>query len=942
MSLLPTTVKSQAINLTCRLIITVFFAVVFSSCRNNAIDREFHDIIDNQLSPIGITISYPKEGTIFPPEFPPPTFVWNDTLKKPEQWHIWVSGKSGKIIHSGIVRERFWRPDSILWQDLKTESANNPLNFTIIGSGRGISVNKYRSGSISFSFSTDSVGADIFYREVPLPFSYAVKNVQEIEWYTGSISGGSPRKVLNNIPVCGNCHSFSRDGLIAMDIDYANDKGSYIITPLTDTVHLSLDKIITWSDYKRDEKEATYGLLSQISPDGRFVLSTVKDRSVFVAIDNLEYSQLFFPVKGIIGVYNRQTKSHTALPGASDKKYVQSNPIWSPDSREVLFARSNSYMNSKIEKSESILLDQEDAIEFISGQKEFKFDIYRIPFNGGNGGKSAPVEGASGNDKSNYFAKYSPDGKWIVFCQAENFMLLQPDSKLYIMPAAGGKPRLMNCNSENMNSWHSWSPNSRWLVFSSKRRGPYTQLYITHIDQNGNDSPAVFLENLAFEDKAANIPEFFDNSMANLRLMTDEFSDNAMYHNRLANLNIKDKNFIDALINVENAIKADSTFYEAYKNKLYLNMLLGRSGSKEDLDDKQTALRVINRKIIQNPSDASLVVKRGELRLLMDDYDGAMRDGLDVIKSNPKNYSAYNLAATTCQKTGDINKAIQYLNKVQKLQPDNAQISFTLANLFKVNRQMDASLAILNSLIEKDPNEAGFYLSRASIYLMQNRITDAKNDYDKAISVAPENYICYRERGLFRMHNTAPDLARKDIEKAGFILDEKIRKNPQDATLLTAHAEIMEQLGNIQGALNDYETYLKTWPDNSSILQKEGEIYFTLKEWQKSIDAYTAVIENFTEDAKIFFRRGLSFQQNGNLAEALNDLSKAVQLEPESYAYHYFRAMIRTKMGDSQGLVKDLETAEKLLKTEQLIRKLDKTELDLLTTIQKQLTSAKR
>lgn len=113
-----------------------------------------------------------------------------------------------------------------------------------------------------------------------------------------------------------------------MDVDYANDKGSYIIAPLKDTVNLTLDKIITWGDYKREDGTQTYGLLSQISPDGRFVLSTVKDRSVFIALDNLEYSQLFFPIKGIIAVYNRNTGRFSELPGASDKKYVQSNQNW--------------------------------------------------------------------------------------------------------------------------------------------------------------------------------------------------------------------------------------------------------------------------------------------------------------------------------------------------------------------------------------------------------------------------------------------------------------------------------------------------------------------------------------------------------------------------------------------------------------------------------------
>ena len=41
----------------------------------------------------------------------------------------------------------------------------------------------------------------------------------------------------------------------------------------------------------------------------------------------------------------------------------------------------------------------------------------------------------------------------------------------------------MNCNTPLMNSWHSFSPNGRWLVFSSKSRSPYTQMFLTHIDE---------------------------------------------------------------------------------------------------------------------------------------------------------------------------------------------------------------------------------------------------------------------------------------------------------------------------------------------------------------------------------------------------------------------------------------------------------------------------
>ena len=59
-----------------------------------------------------------------------------------------------------------------------------------------------------------------------------------------------------------------------------------------------------------------------------------------------------------------------------------------------------------------------------------------------------------------------------------------------------------------MNSWHSFSPNGRWLVFSSKARSPYTQMYLTHIDAQGNSSPAILIDNATAANRAVNIPEF--------------------------------------------------------------------------------------------------------------------------------------------------------------------------------------------------------------------------------------------------------------------------------------------------------------------------------------------------------------------------------------------------------------------------------------------------
>ena len=146
-----------------------------------------------------------------------------------------------------------------------------------------------------------------------------------------------------------------------------------------------------------------------------------------------------------------------------------------------------------------------------------QYDLYRIPFREGKGGRPEPIAGASRNGRSNSFPKISPDGRWIVFVEARNGLLMRPDSQLYIVSAGGGEARRMHCNTPLMNSWHSFSPKGRWLVFSSKARSPYTQMYLTHIDEDGNDSPPILIDNATAANRAVNLPEFVNVAPDGLR-----------------------------------------------------------------------------------------------------------------------------------------------------------------------------------------------------------------------------------------------------------------------------------------------------------------------------------------------------------------------------------------------------------------------------------------
>lgn len=456
-----------------------------------------------------LRIGNPFENALFPPEFPAPAFDWwSQKQERNVSYYVTLSTANKKLSYSATVNQQSWTPRESAWDSIKIYSEGGDILFTVKRSGSDEKASKR-----SFSISNDSVGAPVLYRQMPIPFLFAERNLDSMNFVL--INFGSrqkPHVAMKGFPVCGNCHSLSMDGnTLGLDLDAGlRDKGGYFVTRIEDTVLFNIEKYNSWSKL---EKRRTFGLFSKLSPDGRFLVTTVKDRVVMKnfpiggTIEELKYSQLFFPVNGHLAIYDLQTKELKELPGANLEEYVQSNAIWTPDGKNIIFCRAEALPREgrmhEIDIKDTALVNQ-----FVRREKKIKYDICIIPFNDGNGGEALPIKGASDNGMSNYFPAVSPDGKWLSFCQAESFMLLQPDSRLYIIPLEGGKARMLKSNFKSMNSWHAWSPNSKWMVFVSKIYGPYTDMFLTHIDERGEASVPVLVEKARVPYTVVNYPEF--------------------------------------------------------------------------------------------------------------------------------------------------------------------------------------------------------------------------------------------------------------------------------------------------------------------------------------------------------------------------------------------------------------------------------------------------
>jgi len=618
---------------------------------------------------------------------------------------------------------RTWKPDEDTWAKIKRLSVKSPATITITGFADDDSKSPVSGGSTTISTSSDPVGAPVFYRDVPVMFVAAKEKgaiqplpnsaLPLIKWRLRYIGETESHTVMENLPTCANCHSFSLDGkTLGLDMDGPrNDKGLYALVPVSKNITIRHQDVIRWSSFQDDPATRStdpsvkrFGIMSQVSPDGRYVVTSVSppaaphredsfkfvpglaDRLFSMNYRDIRFSQVFYPTRGILVWYDRKEGKLRHLPGADDPRFVQTSAFWSPDGKYLIFSRAEA--RDPYPPGTELPTYANDPKE-----TQIQYDLYRIPFNEGRGGKAEPVIGASGNGMSNNFPKVSPDGRWIVFVQCHNGLLMRPDSKLYILPFAGGKPRLMKCNTPLMNSWHTFSPNGRWLAFSSKGRSPFTQLMLTHIDANGNDTPAILVDNTTDANRVVNIHEF-------VNLPPDGLA----------------------------KIDPQATEFYALANKAY--ELMEKNQMAEAIPLWRDALKRDPDEALAHYALATALSGNDQEREAVEEYREAC--ALDTHHANWFAHLAVSLALN-----GDLDGAIDNWRKSLAIDPANASVEMDLGTALFEKGQAQEGFEHLQNAVEKAPNFPDAHNHLGLALAKMGRLDDSVDQLQKAIALQP-------------------------------------------------------------------------------------------------------------------------------------------------------------------------------------------------------------
>jgi len=373
------------------------------------------------------------------------------------------------------------------WHDLLSHSVGDSLRIQVSA--------KYPQGWHSYQpfsiyVSPDSIDYGIAYRLIEP--GYGVYSKMGI--YECNLLNGEQTSLIENTQFegCVNCHSFNRGNPDDMSLHIRGVKGATLLRQN--------------GEIKAYNTATSQTLGSCVypywHPSGRYIAySTNATRQVFHVQDPKRIE--VYDSASDLQVYDTKTNQLLLSPLLMRREVMETFPAFSADGRTLYFCVA-------------------DTIPANSGAFDsIRYNLCSIAFDAEQGTFGEYIDtlvNAKAMGKSVSFPRPSYDGRYLVFTLSNygQFSIWHPEADLYLMDLSDGSVLPMDIiNSGDTESYHSWSSNSRWLVFSSRRDdGLFTRPYFTHINEKGEPSkpfllpqsnPRRYYRELFF---SYNVPEF--------------------------------------------------------------------------------------------------------------------------------------------------------------------------------------------------------------------------------------------------------------------------------------------------------------------------------------------------------------------------------------------------------------------------------------------------
>jgi len=445
------------------IVCVVIIVSLLYSCRGRKVTITQSSFIDR---PPKIQPDY--AGSVIPPNIAPLNFV---IQHDGTGYFVKIYSENGNPIEISSRKSTIMIPEQA-WNNLLNSNCGRQLNMDVYvesragaSSSKGENFRWSRFQTLTAQIATEEIDTFLVYRRIRPGHS----TWREIGIYQRNLTSFSETTILDNGYFkhgCVNCHTF------------CGNRAEKVLIGIRSAVYGSSALFVEGDNVRKIGTKFGY---TSWHPSGKIAAFSVnKVRQLFHSAASEVRDVMDFD--SLMAYYVVESVSVKTAPNLAKKDRLETYPAWSADGRYLYFC--------------SAPLNWSDKNTVPESYDQIKYDLVRTSYDidRDQWGPLEPVLSAEDTGLSILLPRISPDGRWLLFCMCDYgcFPVYRQSSDLYMMDLEAAKQtgrykyRQLDINSNESESWHSFSSNSRWIVFSSKRdSGVFTRTYIAYVDKNG-------------------------------------------------------------------------------------------------------------------------------------------------------------------------------------------------------------------------------------------------------------------------------------------------------------------------------------------------------------------------------------------------------------------------------------------------------------------------
>jgi tetratricopeptide (TPR) repeat protein len=300
------------------------------------------------------------------------------------------------------------------------------------------------------------------------------------------------------------------------------------------------------------------------------------------------------------------------------------------------------------------------------------------------------------------------------------------------------------------------------------------------------------------------------------------------------------------------------------------------------------------------PEDHDVGLRLGRLLLASRRVDDARQIADSILSAEPRNFDAQLLWAGTADTVERTDEAIARLKTLEAGNPDPVRLQLVLGSMHMRKKDLASARACFEKAIELDPDTGTAYLAMGDLLALGEDQDAADEAYRQAADLSPLNSRARIRWILFKLKLGKADEAKQ-------MLDEILAEHEDYLPARYALAEIAFAARDYESCLDQIETVLKKQPENINAYILRGQVRLAMGLTEQVIEEYTRLLNRYPNAGGLRYQYARTLLYAGRVTDAMAELEKALQNEPELVHASLLLAELRIRTRDYESAVDTLK-----------------------------------